>query len=216
MAKVTGPLFSLTARNTISKALTYSAWRGIPYVRTRVVPANPQSASQTATRELWKTLQNIWNRAPALFLEPWQLAAVGRPFTDRNRYFQLNIPALLGDAILDAFVFSPGQGGALPPLTAIAADGGGQVLTITLTQPTLPVGWTQLSSTGIAIIQGDPNPVLVRTPIAAEDAATPFTVISLSVVVAGTYVWGAFNVYTAPDLSTRCSVFITGAPQVIA
>ena len=216
MAKVTGPLFSLTARNTIGDALTYSSWRGVPYVRTRVIPANPKTAGQVSIRELWKTLSNIWNRGPALFLEPWQLAAVGEPYTDRNRFFQKNIPALKGDALLTDFVFSPGSGGALPPLTAVSADGGVQVLTITLTQPSLPVGWTQQSSTGIAILTGDPDPAIIRTPIAAEDAIAPFTTISISVGVAGTYVWGAFNVFTAPDLSTRCSIFITGAPRVIA
>lgn len=216
MAKVTGPLFSLTARNTIGKSLTYSSWRGIPYVRTRVIPANPETAAQVSIRELWKTLNNIWNRAPALFLEPWQLAAVGKPFTDRNRFLQLNIPALDGDAVLNDFAFSPGSGGALPPLTAAAADGGAQVLNLTLTQPATAAGWVWLSSTGIAILQGDPDPAIIRTPIAAEDAVAPFTLVAITVPAAGTYVWGAWNVFTAPDGTTRCSIFITGAPQAIA
>ncbi len=33
-------------------AITYSFWRGINYVRSRVVPNNPQSAAQTAVRDV--------------------------------------------------------------------------------------------------------------------------------------------------------------------
>lgn len=50
MVRVTGPCFSLDARKTMGKAITFSFWRGINYVRARVVPHNPQSDKQTAVR----------------------------------------------------------------------------------------------------------------------------------------------------------------------
>lgn len=50
----------------------FSVWKGRPYIRQRVIPANPQSDAQTAVREslarcvdLWQSFQNqvkvVWN-----------------------------------------------------------------------------------------------------------------------------------------------------------
>jgi len=50
MAKVTGPLFSLDARNAIGKAIVYSYWKGINYVRSRVIPKNPKADDQAEVR----------------------------------------------------------------------------------------------------------------------------------------------------------------------
>ena len=50
MTRVTGPLFSLTASGTIGDVITYSNWKGLPYVRTRVIPANPQTDNQVSAR----------------------------------------------------------------------------------------------------------------------------------------------------------------------
>lgn len=215
MSKLTGPLFSLTARGTIGKALTYSQWRGIQYVRTRVVPANPQTTDQTEVRAVWATLCRLWNRMPALGREPWELAAVGNPFTDRNRFLGINVPLLRGQASMVNFEATPGVGAALPPLTAGSADGGAQVLNLTLTQPALPAGWTHLSATGIAFLNSDPAPVVTLTPVAAEDAITPFTLIALSMGAGGTFYWATWNVLQAPDGTTRCSPHLDGT-QVIA
>jgi hypothetical protein len=46
MAKVTGPLMSMSASGKIADALVFAAWKGVAYVRQFVIPANPQSADQ--------------------------------------------------------------------------------------------------------------------------------------------------------------------------
>lgn len=46
MAKVTGPLMSMTASGKIGDAIVFAAWKGVAYVRQFVIPANPQSTSQ--------------------------------------------------------------------------------------------------------------------------------------------------------------------------
>jgi len=46
MAKVTGPLFSMTASGKIGDAFVFFGWKGISVVRQWVTPANPQSAVQ--------------------------------------------------------------------------------------------------------------------------------------------------------------------------
>jgi len=43
MSKLTGPLLSFGARGQIGKAMVTSTWKGVPYARQYVVPANPQT-----------------------------------------------------------------------------------------------------------------------------------------------------------------------------
>jgi hypothetical protein len=49
MAKWTSPLFS-DIRNKLGSNVVFSMWKGRPYMRSYVVPANPQSDAQTAER----------------------------------------------------------------------------------------------------------------------------------------------------------------------
>lgn len=51
MPRLTGPLFSLDARQTLGKTIVYSAWKGLNYARMRVIPYNPKSDAQTAVRD---------------------------------------------------------------------------------------------------------------------------------------------------------------------
>jgi len=46
MAKVTGPLYSISASGKIADAMVFFGWKGVNVVRGWVAPANPQSAGQ--------------------------------------------------------------------------------------------------------------------------------------------------------------------------
>lgn len=46
MAKVTGPLYSMSASGKLADAMVYFGWKGINVVRGWVKPSNPQSAAQ--------------------------------------------------------------------------------------------------------------------------------------------------------------------------
>lgn len=50
MAKVTGPLMSMSASGKIADALVFSVWKGVAYVRQFVIPSNPESPGQGDTR----------------------------------------------------------------------------------------------------------------------------------------------------------------------
>lgn len=50
MAKVTGPLFSMDARNKFGGALVFTAWKGRNVVRQLVTPANPMTQNQEDAR----------------------------------------------------------------------------------------------------------------------------------------------------------------------
>lgn len=212
MSKLTGPLFSLTARGTIADAITYSGWRGVQYVRTRVVPANPQTANQTEVRNIFHTLCDLWSRSPAIFREPWTANAQGQPYTDRNKLIALNIPALQGDVNMNDYVGSPGQGGAIPPASITVTPGAGQ-LTVDVTAPTLPPGWTITAAQVCAFIDGDASTPLVLTPVADEDTSSPYSVVltGLTTVLHQVRAWLK---WAAPDGSTKYSTALadTGTP----
>lgn len=72
MAKTTGPLFSLEAHGTVGKTVTYSNWKGRPYVRRRVIPLNPFETDQVAARNRIRTLGNCqtWCKATLLITTP--------------------------------------------------------------------------------------------------------------------------------------------------
>lgn len=66
MAKVTGPLLSLDASGSIANTMTFSRWKGINYVRQRVIPTYSNTAEQMAVRDIvsdaslaWKTLATV-------------------------------------------------------------------------------------------------------------------------------------------------------------
>ena len=72
MAKVKGPLMSLSASGTIADSMTFGKWKGINTVRIKSTPTNPNTASQQAHRTTfsnavasWKaqdqTTQTTWN-----------------------------------------------------------------------------------------------------------------------------------------------------------
>ncbi|MEI7961339.1 MAG: hypothetical protein WCI04_03305 [archaeon] len=50
MAKVTGPLFSMSASGQLGKAIVHFGWKGLNVVRQYVIPSNPQSATQGSNR----------------------------------------------------------------------------------------------------------------------------------------------------------------------
>ena len=60
MAKVTGPLFSMSATGTIGKAVTYGTWKGKPWARVWFKPENPQSTEQTNMRTALSLLVTCW------------------------------------------------------------------------------------------------------------------------------------------------------------
>lgn len=199
MAKLTGPLMSLGASQSIGKTLVFSRWRGIQYARQHVIPSNPQSAAQTNTRNIWKTLSDIYTRAPAIMQEPWDASAFGQPLTSRNRFFQINAPLLDGTVLLTTALWGVVARAGLPPLTCTSSDATGQILRLTLTTPTPPSGWSIVAAQGVAVLQGDPTDPIVRQPIAAEDTSDPFTQVNIDVDVAGTYVWSGWLKWLRPD-----------------
>lgn len=70
MAKLTGPLFSLSASGSIADTLTYFTWKGLNIVRQRVVPANPNTALQQTQRGYLSDAVDAIHAALALAANP--------------------------------------------------------------------------------------------------------------------------------------------------
>lgn len=60
MAKLTAPLLSLGASGQIAKTMVAATWKGIPYMRQFVIPANPKTAAQVAQRASFTASVNAW------------------------------------------------------------------------------------------------------------------------------------------------------------
>jgi hypothetical protein len=108
MAKVTGPLFSLDARATVGKAITYSYWRGVNYVRARVVPKNPNSSLQQAIRLLVKDASEKWRAetspVDSAYKGAYDAFAEGKPFSGFNAYMKDAVGKNGGSAYTAPFV----------------------------------------------------------------------------------------------------------------
>lgn len=216
MARVTAPLFGLDASGTIAQALTYARWKGINYVRTRVIPANPNTADQQEVRGCFSTLSEMWKRMPQLARDPFEYAVRGVPMTPRNKHVQVNVAEIKGESDLDKLVMGVQSGGAIPFLTAPGVDGADGTITCTATEDTDPVGYTIASAVGVACLDGDPSPVLTVSSYVNQDVLTPFALI-VDVPTDGDYQFAAWPIYTRTSdgvlfagLPTRSQVAVTG------
>lgn len=202
MATTTAPLLSFGASGQIAKTMVHASWRGVPYVRRHVVPANPQSTEQTKTRSVFGWLSNVWKNSPSAFQAPWTLFATGQPFTDRNAMIGRNTAAMRAGTDITAMVFSPGAKGGISP-TAVSASGGSGSVTVTVTAPTAPTGWTIVAAHAAAIRSQDPHSGVLYTMTAGQDTSAPYS-IALT-VSAGAYEIGAWLEWTKPDGTTAYS-----------
>ncbi len=90
MVKLAGPAMSLDASGTIGGILTFSKWKGRPYVRTRVIPSNPKSAPQLAVRAVMKFLAQAWSTLATPNKLSWDLAAEANKISAFNAFTSAN------------------------------------------------------------------------------------------------------------------------------
>lgn len=95
MARVTGPFLSLAARGTVANTLTASFWRGISYIRERVIPHNPRSDKQVAIRSVLTDGVSKWRFGviTAEQKERWNSYAKGQEYSGFNRFMEKYIEA---------------------------------------------------------------------------------------------------------------------------
>jgi len=210
MAKTTAPLLSFDARGQIAQTQVYSSWKGRKYVRRYTTPANPQTAEQTSTRDVFSWLQAVYKQAPALFTAPWTAYATGKVLTARNALSKFNLSALRGDADLAQFTFSPGALGGLPPTTLVVTPGN-DLLTCDVTAPALPTGWTIQGAVVAAIRDQSPETGILYSIVAGEDLTSAYSVVLTPLTQSVVWRVGAWLRWTRPDGQTAYSPSILGS-----
>lgn len=207
MGKTTAPLLSIGASGQIAGTHVYSSWRGIPYVRRHVIPANPQTAEQTKTRNSFAWLSAVWKQAPALVTAPWDLYAVGQQFVGRNAFIGQNTKLLRAASDITTMVMSPGAKGGLSP-TAATASGGVGTVTGAFTNPAAPAGWTLTSAVLAVASSQDPQSGTMYATKAAEDSAAKDAPV-VNGLAAGDYQAFMWLKWAKPDGSVAYSPSIT-------
>lgn len=86
MAKLNGPLFSLDARGKLGRALVYSIWKGLNYVRKYIIPHNPRTDAQMLIRGYFTSAVNAYQGEDESTWNAWEAAVkrIGRPMTGFN------------------------------------------------------------------------------------------------------------------------------------
>lgn len=198
MAKTVAPLLSFDARGAIAKAQVYSNWRGIQYARRWVTPANPKSTAQTQVRDTFKWLNTVWSFLPALAIAGWDGFAAGQPLTGRNAWIKTNLSPLINAADLTDFTFSPSSKSG-PIAQAIVITPGVGSLSVALTAPSLPTGWTITKAIAAAIADQDPQTGTLYEVTAASDDTAPYAVDLTGLTTAQLYRVGGWFEYAKPD-----------------
>lgn len=200
MAIPTAPLLSFSASGQIAKSMVFSRWKGRPYVRRYVVPSNPQSTAQTATRTVFAWGNAVWKTAPTLFQAPWDLFATGQVLAGRNAMLSSVVSNLRSQTDLALMEFSPGAKGGLAATSIVTTPGVG-TLSIAFTNPTPPTGWTLISAIAAAIKDQDPSTGILYAVTAGEDSVSQATVL-LSGLDTVLYRVGAWLEWTKADGAT--------------
>lgn len=198
MARTVAPLLSFEAGGQIAKTQVYATWKGRPYVRRYVVPANPKTVAQTATRSAFAFLNALWKFYPAGATSAWALYAEGFRITDRNAFLKANISPLRLAADLTGMTISPAakSGFMAPAMVVTPTDG---TLTVAITEPELPTGWTITKAYAIAIPDQDPNTGDDFAVVFGDDDTAPWSVALAGLVNGTAYLVGAWFEFARPD-----------------
>lgn len=211
MSKLIAPLLSFGAGGQLAKTAVYSSWKGIPYARRYVIPANPKTTKQMVTRNMFKALNQMWLLMPAIGKEPWNARAQGRPLTAVNAFMQSNIRGVDTSAPpvdWEDFVGSAGAKGGLPA-ASLGITPAATTLTAAVGSPEIPDGWTIEAAQGICFLDGDPQTSFEGSIQAQEDATSTYSLVFTGLTTATDYVVSVWLKWNRPDGTFAYSTSIT-------
>lgn len=210
MARVVAPLLSFGASGQIGKSQVYSKWKGRPYARRYIIPSNPNTTAQQGVRGVFGFLNDLWKYLPGTALSAWELYAQGSQITARNGWLKQNVAALIGDVTLADLVFSPSAKSGLQA-AAMTVTAGATQLTIALTAPILPTGWTISMAIAAAVKDQDPmNPSALKVT-AGTDATSPYSIVLTGLTTGALYRVGGWFEFFRPDGTFAYGQSISGS-----
>jgi hypothetical protein len=140
MVKVAAPMLSLEASGTIANSMTFSKWKGRPYVRTRVTPANPRTPKQIGIRAVMAFLARQWANLTEAEQSSWEEKAK-----------QTNVSPFNAFAGTNAFEWRNGhypskkypaaRSSTPPSAPTVSVTGGQRQVTISITTASTKPSW---------------------------------------------------------------------------
>lgn len=197
MAKTIAPLLSFDASGAIAKTQVYSTWKGRPYVRRYVVPSNPNTSEQQLTRKVFSWLNNVWKFMPANVQAAWEAYAQTNRFTGINGFIKINNGPLRTETDLVNMTISPSARSGLIADNVTPTPAAGQI-TVALTAPAVPAGWTVVSAFAACILDQDPQTGTDYAWVSGADTTSAYSIV-LSGLAAGDYLVGGWFSYLKPD-----------------
>lgn len=178
MVKVAGPAMSLEASGSLAGVMTFSKWKGRPYVRSLVRPANPKSGGQVGVRSLFKFISQNWAAIIDASKATWEDRAAQGVFSTFNAYMSYD-QARWRDFLAPSQHF-PADDADTPAVTGvITAVPGVRSVTLTIPVTTANDGWGVLcfrstqtgfdsaydNLIGVGLINATDDVVVVDTPL---------------------------------------------------
>jgi hypothetical protein len=108
MAKWKSVLFS-DIRNKLGESVVFSMWKGRPYMRSYVVPANPNSLKQQANRDHMRKIVELYQtniKGTEANVAAWNLEALPRSISGYNIFVDYGRTVTLGVIDLSATTIS--------------------------------------------------------------------------------------------------------------
>lgn len=201
MSNVKAPLLSFDAGGQIAKSLVFAKWKGRPYVRQYVIPSNPNSAAQQLTRNTFRFLSALWSYMPAGSIGAWELYAANSRFTPTNGFMKKNVGPLRDqtDLLLMTVSTAANSGIIAEDITLTPASG---QITVDLTAPSLPAGWTITQAHAVAIRNVDPQTEEIYDVVGGSDASAPYSIVLSGLTDGEEYVVGGWFEYTRSNGDT--------------
>lgn len=181
MVRVQAPALSLDASGSLGGAMVYSKWKGRPYVRALVTPANPKSGGQVGMRSMLKWLSQQWASLTAGEQATWLTRAnqsVVSPFNSYVGYNQFRWRDFLAPSTADpaaavdtpAVIGSPSAAAGVRSITVtcpITTDNAGWgVLLFRSTTTSFATAFDNLI--GIGAVDSTNDIVFVDSPLAPD------------------------------------------------
>jgi len=91
MVKLNAPCLSLAASGKLGDALVFASWKGRPYARQLVYPANPRSGGQVGVRAMMKFLSQNWAGLTAGEQADWEDRAEDMIISPFNAFISYNL-----------------------------------------------------------------------------------------------------------------------------
>lgn len=114
MARVSGPLMSMSASGTVGKALTFGKWKGRAWVREWFTPENPRTPKQVNIRTALTLLIAAWQAQTAEVMATWDTYAEPFNMAGVNKFVSKGMLAYVDQLTVDVTPLSVGVAGDPP------------------------------------------------------------------------------------------------------